>query len=294
MRGVTDLESQAVLLERLEEYYDAVPRGAARVEDFGPLTLFVREGAGWPFYARPSWGWMGAGVAATDVLRVRGRQRELGLPESFEWVAETTPALRAAAEEAGLTAHEHPLMVLAPRVPAAAPEPPAGVRVRVLGADDPALPAALAVPHLAFAEPGTAPGAAGPERLAAEIRARAGDGSVTRKAARIRAGLTVVAAAVDEEGTVLCSGEHQPVGEVTEIVAVGTLPAARRRGLALAVTAALVAEARVRGAETVFLSAADPAVARIYGRLGFVPVGTAITAEPAATPISTEATDATP
>jgi ribosomal protein S18 acetylase RimI-like enzyme len=290
MRGVTDLESQAVLLERLEEYYDAVPRGAARVEDFGPLTLFVREGGGWPFYARPAWGWMGAGVAATDVLRVRRRQRELGLPESFEWVAEMTPALRAAAEEAGLAAHEHPLMVLAPRVPAAAPEPPAGVRVRVLGADDPALPAALAVPHLAFAEPGTAPGAAGPERLAAEVRARAGDGSVTRKAARIRAGLTVVAAAVGEDGTVLCSGEHQPVGEVTEIVAVGTLPAARRRGLALAVTAALVADARVRGAGTVFLSAADPAVARIYGRLGFVPVGTAITAEPAAAPVPADAT----
>jgi hypothetical protein len=39
----------------LEKYYDDVPRSGARAEDFGALTLFVREGAGWPYYARPTW-----------------------------------------------------------------------------------------------------------------------------------------------------------------------------------------------------------------------------------------------
>ncbi|PAU50423.1 GNAT family N-acetyltransferase, partial [Streptomyces albireticuli] len=78
------------------------------------------------------------------------------------------------------------------------------------------------------------------------VRRMSADGSVDRLAARIRAGLTVLAAAV-QDGTVLCAGQHQPVGDVTELVGIGTLPTARRRGLGLAVTAALVAEARGRG-----------------------------------------------
>ncbi|NYI04752.1 ribosomal protein S18 acetylase RimI-like enzyme [Allostreptomyces psammosilenae] len=275
-------ERLAPLLERLEDYYDAAPRRAARAEDFGALTLFVREGAGWPFYARPSRGRAGAATAA-DVRRVRDRQRELGVPEAFEWVAESSPGLRAAVEEAGLVVHEHPLMVLDPDAPtpsAAAPGVDPGVSVRTLGPDDPALPGALAVPYLAFAEPGTAVGTAGAEGLAEAVRAGAADGSTRAAVERVRAGLTVVAAAL-QDGTALCAGQHQPVGEVSEIVGVGTLPAARRRGLGLAVTAALVADARSRGVGTVFLSAGDEDVARIYGRLGFRRVATALIAEPA-------------
>ncbi|MCP3817640.1 GNAT family N-acetyltransferase [Streptomyces sp. A3M-1-3] len=265
----------------LEQFYDAVPRSGARSEDFGPLTLFVREGPGWPFYARPTLGHPEVATAA-DVDRVRARQRELSIPEAFEWVHETTPGLRKAVEESGLTVHAHPLMVLADDAPApvAARVAESSVSVRVLGAEDPFLQAALTVPHLAFAVPGTAVGPAGPAELAAEALARAGDGSVEQLAGRIGDGLTVVAAAV-EDGVVLCAGQHNPVGGVTEIVGVGTLPSARRRGLALAVTAALVADARARGIGTVFLSAGDEDVARIYARLGFRPVATALIAEPA-------------
>lgn len=142
MLGVTsvDLVDRRELLDRLEQYYDAVPRSGARVEDFGPLSLFIREGQGWPFSARPTLGWSGS-VSAVDVNRVRARQRELGIPESFEWVAETAPTLRAAVEQAGLAVHEHPLMVLGPDVPApAVPEPADGVVVRTVGPDDPVLP----------------------------------------------------------------------------------------------------------------------------------------------------------
>lgn len=287
MLGVTSADladhgDRRALLGRLEQYYDAVPRSGARAEDFGPLTLFLREGQGWPCYARPSLGWSGA-VSAADVNRVRARQRELGVPESFEWVAETTPALRAAVEEAGLAVHEHPLMVLAPGTPTPTvrevPEVSDGVVVRMLGPGDPVLPSALAVPRLAFAEPGTGVGAAGPAELREAVLGSAGDGSVEHAVARIEAGLTCVAAAA-EGGAALCAGQHQPVGAVTEIVGVGTLPAARRRGLAQAVTAVLVADARSRGAETVFLSAGTDDVARIYARLGFRTVATALIAEP--------------
>lgn len=275
-----DDHRERALLDRLEEYYDAVPRHGGRVEHHGPLTLFVREGKGWPFYARPARGRLGV-LRGTDVEKVRARQRELGIPESFEWVAETTPTLRAAVEESGLVVREHPLMVLDPSTPAAPVEALSGaVSVRIVGEDDPLLPSALAVPHLAFAEPGTHVGLAGTPQLAQAVHARVADGSVERAIVRIRAGLTVVAAAV-EDGAALSAGQHQPLAGVSEIVGVGTLPAARRRGLAAAVTAALVADARSRGAETVFLSAGDEDVARVYTRLGFREIGTALIAEPA-------------
>ncbi|MFG2716701.1 GNAT family N-acetyltransferase [Streptomyces sp. NPDC048416] len=263
-------------LDTLERYYDAAPRSSARAEDFGALTLFVREGAGWPFYARPTLGHPGP-VAAADVDAVRARQRALGAPEAFEWVAEVNPGLRAAVEESGLTVHEHPLMVLDPEAPTPEPHP----LVRVLGAADPLLHAALVVPHLAFAAPGTGVGPAGPAELTAAIAARAGDGRAAQVGERIRAGRTAVAAAF-EDGLPFCSGMHNPVGPVTEIVAVGTLPAARRRGLGRAVTASLIADARDAGVATVFLSAGDADVARMYARLGFRPVGTALIAELAA------------
>ena len=289
------------LLDALDRFYDAVPRLGARAEDFGPLTLFVREGEGWPYYARPTRGWTGAGATADDVLRVVARQRELGLPEAFEWVAESSPGLRAAVEEAGLAVHEHPLLVLpdpattgAPAAtdPAATGTPatdpaaagalrlPGGVRVRVLGVDDPALPSALAVPNLAFGDPGTGIGAAGLPELAEAVLQCLADGAVERAVQRVEAGVAAVAAAV-AEGAALSAGQYQRAGEVCELVGIGTLPAARRRGLGLAVTAVLVEDARARGVRTVFLSASDEDVARIYRRAGFRDAATALIAEPA-------------
>ncbi|WP_405887740.1 GNAT family N-acetyltransferase [Streptomyces sp. NBC_01136] len=259
-------------LARLEHYYDSVPRAAARAEDFGPLTLFVRETTGWPYYARPTLDWTGPAATAEDVERVRARQRELCVPEAFEWVAEVTPGLREAVEATGLRVHAHPLMIRTDATPLPGPHP----LVRVLDPEDPLLAGALAVPHVAFAAPGTAVGEAGPAELAAEITAHAEE--VPAATDRIRAGRTVLAAAV-ENGCVLCSGMHLPVGRVSEIAGVGTLPTARRRGLALAVTAALVSDARERGVDTVFLSAGDEDVARMYGRLGFRTVATALIAE---------------
>ncbi|MFE7597634.1 GNAT family N-acetyltransferase [Streptomyces sp. NPDC057494] len=245
------------MLKRIETYYDAVPRSAARAEEFGPLTLFVQEGSGWPYYARPALGHAGE-VPVAAVETVRARQRELGVPEAFEWVAETTPGLRAAVEATGLTVHEHPLMVLE-GAPLSVPEPE-GVTVRMVGADDSALESAVAAPYAAFgAEPQP--------------------GSTAQVSARLASGLTRLAAALDAGGGALAAGQHQPVGAVSEVVGVGTVPTARRRGLGLAVTAALVADARARGAELVFLTASDADVARLYGRLGFRTVATALIAE---------------
>jgi predicted GNAT family acetyltransferase len=70
------------------------------------------------------------------------------------------------------------------------------------------------------------------------------------------------------------------VGDVAEITGVGTLPSARRQGLGAAVTAELAALAIADGIGTVFLSASDAAVARVYAGLGFRRIGTAMIAEP--------------
>ncbi|WP_079023210.1 GNAT family N-acetyltransferase [Streptomyces odonnellii] len=257
------------LLDRIDHYQDALPRLDARAEDFGPLTLFVRDG-GPPLHARPTRGWRGHTVTADDVDRVRARQRELGVPEVFEWVDDSAPGLRAAAGQAGLTLDERPLLVLPEDTPApvaAARNVPDGVTVRTLTADDPALSTAVVTPHLAFAELGTAVGATGTERLAEAVRVRQAD--IARTAARVRAGRTTLVAAV-EHGVALSSGLLPGTAAgTTEICAVATLPAARRRGLALAVTAALAAEARALGLRTVFLCTTDETVARLYARLGF-------------------------
>lgn len=277
-----DQAPDRLLLDEIERYYDAVPRSSARAEDFGPLTLFVRAAdTGWHYYARPTLGHDGPAATAEDVRRVLERQRELGAPEAFEWVAEQNPALRAAVEAAGLTVHEHPLLVLGPQDESvAAPITAERTEVRVLAADAPELAQAVAVPHVAFGVPGTAIGEAGAVELAASTATLTADGGVARIAQRISDGVTVQAAAL-EDGAVLCSGQYNPVGPVGEVVGVGTLPSARRRGLGLAVTAALVAHARANGVRTVFLSASDEDVARIYRRAGFRPFATALIAEAA-------------
>ncbi|MEP6697520.1 MAG: GNAT family N-acetyltransferase [Pseudonocardiales bacterium] len=267
--------NRAALLHRLETYLDAVPRSAATAEPFGPLTLFTRTGAGWPYYARPTLG-SGEEVTPAHLAAVRRRQRELGLPEAFEWINDNTPSLLPVAERAGLGVEALPLMVLSRPIVAA---PPEGVRVRTLQADDPWLAAATAVAEVAFGAPGTQAGDAGVQ----ERDAASAGLPVTRLEfgrQRIRNGLSVTAVAEQDRVGAVCVGSHQPVGEVTEIVGVGTLPSARRRGLAAAVTAHLVADAVGRGVRTVFLSAGSDDVARMYARVGFERIGTSCIAEP--------------
>jgi GNAT superfamily N-acetyltransferase len=261
--------TDARLLEAIERYCDGVPRASADPVDHGPFTIFVSR-IPWRYYARPRLG-LDLAVTAEDVAAARERQRAEGVPERFEWIAEMTPSLAGAAEAAGLAVTRVPLMALEAAAwrPAAAPD---GVEVCLLGATDPELERANAAVELAFVQPhGSGPQlAGGPERDA--LAARGGDVDFLRE--RMARGLTVIAAAEDAEGP-LAAGSAQPLDDVTEITGVGTLPRARGRGLATAVTSRLVVHAREHGAELVFLSAADATVAAMYGRLGFREVGTA-------------------
>jgi ribosomal protein S18 acetylase RimI-like enzyme len=244
------------VLGTLETYYDTAPRANATTEEVGPFTLFVKARAdAWDYYARPRLG-LDAEVTREDVETLRTRQRELGVPESLEWVHETTPSMLGAARASGLSVEECPLLVLGEPVSV-----DSDARVEVLGPDDD-LDAVVGAVGAGFA--GT-------------------DDVTSRPAGRqrdmMRNGLLGMVGAYDDDGSVLGGGSHGPRGGTTELTGIAVLPRARRRGVGAAITAALVADARARGVGTVFLSAQDDAVARVYERVGFVRVGTACIAE---------------
>jgi ribosomal protein S18 acetylase RimI-like enzyme len=250
------------LLTTLETYYDAAPRPMATTEEIGPFTLFLRaDDDGWPFYARPTLGYDGP-FTAGQVEMVRERQREAKVPEAFEWVHETSPTLLAAAREAGLHVAECPLLVLPGGADTVTPPVPEGVEVRMLAPDSAELASAAAAVSAGFA---------GRDEL--EERAPG------RLPGLLRSGLVAMAGAYDGQGAV-GGGSHSPRATTTELAGIAVIPRARRQGIGAAITAALVVDARDRGIDTVFLSAQDDTVARVYERIGFQRVGTACIAEP--------------
>jgi GNAT superfamily N-acetyltransferase len=255
------------MFDRLESFYDAVPRVDARVEAHGALVLFVQQGGGYPFYARPAH--PGGAPSAADVAAVRARQVELGVPQAFEWVHETTPGLLAVIEEAGFSVLHAPLLVLDGPVQA----PAVDAEVRVLDPSAPGYLDDLAMVHtvarLSFGTPGTDTGDVGPrDRDTLLPTTKAVDSDKNRYAL----------ATCGEQGAV-SAGTVQRAGDVAEVVGVGTLPTARRRGLGAAITAALAQDSLDRGVEVVFLSAGSEAIARVYERVGFRRIGTACIAE---------------
>jgi ribosomal protein S18 acetylase RimI-like enzyme len=277
---------------RLERFYDAVPRPETRTEDIGELVLFVRNGAGFPYYARPR---PRAGVpSAADVTAVRARQRELDLPEAFEWVHENNPEMLEVARSAGLDVLMAPLMVL--EQAALVPDlPVAGAAIRVL---DPASPgyaadlaAAGAVAQLGFGAPASADPAtvaagglsitpAGPRER--DLVPPPSPESVEDSRTRTIAGRSFTAVVDSAPDGIVASGSYQRAGDVAEVVGVATLPSARRRGYASQLTATLARHALQHEVHLVFLSAFDDDVARLYSRVGFRRIGTACIGEPSA------------
>src|ERR1700759_2585579 len=270
-------------IERIDAFCDAVPRRRTRTETIGPLVLFVPTGSGWPYYARPQrhkghW-FSGRGsrrtITSEDIRAVRARQRELLIPDSFEWIDEAAPEMTAAAPGAGLAVRAHPLMVLGTLTLPEVTEP--GISVRVISPEEPDLDRVWAVPAVAFEHPGTATGLAGAiERD--KIASGHDEGVVGMLRERLRSGQSVLAAAFDQDGP-LGAGSCQSLASVAEITGVGVLPSARRIGLGGAGAAARAPDAQRRGVQRVFLAASDDDVARVYERLGFHRIGTAMIAE---------------
>jgi ribosomal protein S18 acetylase RimI-like enzyme len=99
----------------------------------------------------------------------------------------------------------------------------------------------------------------------------------------LSAGVEFLTAVADSpaEG-ILATGAIQRADDIAEVVGVATLPSARNRGYASQLTATLAHRTLDTGATTVFLSATDDDVARLYTRVGFRRIGTACIAEPTA------------
>jgi ribosomal protein S18 acetylase RimI-like enzyme len=283
--------------DRLEHFYDALPRPWARVEEIGNLVLFVREGQGWPYYARPRHG--APTPSAADLIACRARQRELDLPETFEWVHETTPDLLAVARSAGLDVLLAPLLSLDPQ--ALVPDLPVpGASIRVLDPASPGLHADLAasraVARLGFAAPARRPllevtekslliAGAGPSERDAAADLGITDEAVGAIRAMLAGGDYETVVVESPEDGILATGTSQRAGDVAEIAGVATLPSARGRGYASQLTATLARNLLGRGVELIFLSAGDDDVARLYTKVGFRRVGTACIAQPAAVPL---------
>jgi GNAT superfamily N-acetyltransferase len=263
------------LLTRLETYYDAVPRRFSRTEECGPFTLFLGEPGGWVYYARPRLG-EPTPVTPEDVVTAADRLRDSGLPQTIEWVHETTPTLLDAVRSAGSFELEKlPLLVLDGELTVTGPPLPDGVTVRLLGPGDAdAVSAATAVSSVGFAAEGTERGDAGAaERDAAEKPAQ------QRVLDLLADGGVRIAVAEQAGHGIVSTGRTLPAGDVTEVMGVATLPSARRQGLGAAVTAALVDDARDLGLRTVFLTASSEAVARVYASIGFQRIATGWAAE---------------
>jgi hypothetical protein len=268
------------LLRRIDEFYDAVPRLRARSEALGPFVLFVRTRLGHSYYARPALGVERA--RPSEFACVRARQRELGEPEAVEWVHEIAPALLGAAEAAGLVVSRVPIMLLDPAELPGAVGPPSDA-LRLLSPTEPGFASDLALCHavtdIGFgAQLGPAPerGVSREDVLASPVS----PAEVEREAGAILRREAAYALCVSENAGALASGAYQRLDAVAEIVAVTTIPSARREGRGTAVTTLLSREALRTGAELVFLSAASDEIARMYGRIGFRRVGTACIASP--------------
>lgn len=82
-------------------------------------------------------------------------------------------------------------------------------------------------------------------------------------------------AALDEDGVLLGWAGTMVNGETADIMTVGTLPDARRRGIGTALVHALLAEDRRRGATEVLLEVRidNPGARALYEREGFVTIG---------------------
>lgn len=241
-------------LRRITGYYTSGAAGDTDVVAVGPFAVVLhRYSDTWylsyatplePLPADP-------GAAIQAVLAVFA---EHGRVPGFEWIDELCPGLDDALVAAGLPpAHHEPLLVVDPDE-VAVPEIP-GARVRLVDAAEDLRPV-LHVSHTAMPELGAV--------TPAELQ---------RVAAEIRSGQRIQAAA-DAGGDPVAVGDCSPAGGVAEVAGVGTLPDFRRRGLAGLVTATLALEAFARGVEVVYLTAATPAAARVYERVGFRRIGT--------------------
>ena len=239
-----------VLLERINDYLNTVPRWRCNVLEVGPFDVFLNRGGGnpWISYARPKRNL--AGDLTGHIQNVRATMSSRGYVPRWEYIEDLHGELTPALVTAGFPVPEvRPLMVLESNVPAPIPR---GVEIRVMTSDE-ELTAASKVQMRGFG-------------MAEEDEAF--DLRILRKG-----GMRVLAAFAD--GIPVAAGVHTGVNGVTELAGIATLEGYRRRGIGAALTAALAQDANEQGCDLIFLSAGDEVIACTYARAGFQTIGRA-------------------
>ncbi|UQA63030.1 GNAT family N-acetyltransferase [Polyangium aurulentum] len=241
------------LLEPLDAYLDEAPRGSCEVETVGPFHLFFHRLSDHPFlsYARPA----GAleGDLGPPIALVRRRFEERGRRCRWEFLEERAPALVPALAAAGFPEPaRHPLMTLVEGELRREEVP--GLVVRRVRQDDDL-------------------------RALRSLAARAfGDGEITDadvEAMRDSLQRSRVFAAFMGDRPV-ATGTHIPIGTLSEVAGIAVDPTSWGRRIGGAVVATVSADVFASGCSAAFLMAADGRASRLYGRIGYRSVGTAV------------------
>jgi ribosomal protein S18 acetylase RimI-like enzyme len=250
--------SEQTLLRHIDHYLNMIPCASCDVETVGSFTLFFRRNSTMPeiTYARPTAPLGSDSLAEIALVRKAFKERERVC--RWEFIADLFPDFAARLVQAGFPEPiSRPLMVVTretfrPEIREVAEIRPitrteTRLISRVLGA--------------AFGEKDLEPEA--PDEDDSDMLGK-----------MMERGCSIFGAFV--EGQMVAGGSHSPIADTTEIAGVGTLRNYRRRGIAGALTSALVADALSQGCETIFLSAADDTVQRVYTRIGFERIGVAM------------------
>jgi len=241
------------LLEHLDAYLDEAPRGSCDVESVGPFNCFFHRLSEHPFlsYARPA-GRL-EGDLAPAIALVRRRFEERGRRCRWEFLEERAPDLAPALVAAGFPEPvRYPLMMV--QEAELRREEVPGLVVRRVRQDDDL-------------------------RALRSITARAfGDGEITEgdvEAMRESLQRSRVFAAFMGDRPV-ATGTHVPIGPISEVAGIAVDPTSWGRRIGGAMVAAVTADVFASGCISAFLMAADGRASRLYGRIGYRSVGTAI------------------
>jgi ribosomal protein S18 acetylase RimI-like enzyme len=245
------------MLDALAEHLRARLADVGLTERVGPFLVAIDPHSARPFanYAVPD---TGADPSAAEVARLGERFAAHGRDARVEYFPALAPRLAATLAAAGF-APERCSPVMAADAgslrPAAAPD---GVAVcPVDPARDADVADALAAAHVSFAEPGP-PDEADRRRLRRSL-GRGGGAVLARR---------------DPGGAALGVAQHTAVAVgASEVVGVGVLPAARRRGLGSALSASVSARALAAGARWVWLVPEGPGAEALYRAVGYRVVG---------------------
>jgi len=221
-------------------------------ERIGPFTASYSRSSRNPFlnYAIPD---DGARPTAADVAALAAAYQGRGLDPRLEYLPSLAPAVEAALLGAGFAA-EGRLVLMAPGD--ARPRPlPAGIELRAPTTDDDLHDVRL-VQHEAYEDPDPVD-----------------DATVARLRANLAGGAGAVLARSIDEGTPVGAGEHtEPLDGVCEITSIAVRAPWRRRGIATAISARLLADVMAAGVTSPFLMA-NTGESRVYAGVGFKPIG---------------------